>query len=89
MQQDREQAAALSAKEAERLAEHVAVLEGKLADALKQLTGKEENLDSMRSQARMRENRLSELAADLEAKGARYVTHSQQTHNSLWFMMSR
>ena len=87
MQQDREQAAAVSAKEAEGLAEHVAALEGKLADAIKQLTGKEENLDSMRSQARMRENRLSELAADLEAKGARYVTHSQQTHITLSFTM--
>ena len=70
MKQDREQTAAVSAKEIEGLVEHVAVLEGKLAEALKQLTGKEENLDSMRSQARMRENRLSELAADLEAKGA-------------------
>lgn len=74
LQEERDFATCSMAEENRSLAEYIEELEARLADALRQLAAKEESLDGMRGQARMRENRLAEMVKDLEGKGEPCLT---------------
>lgn len=83
LKQELEHSAQALADEKKGLAEHIEELDEKLADALKLAAAKEESLDTLRAQARMRENRLSELVKDIEGKGAGSLKSSCTAPNPL------
>lgn len=69
LQHDKELASLAMTEEIELLRATADDLDTRLAEALKLAAAKEDTLDGLRAQARMRENRMAELAKDVENKG--------------------